>query len=256
MEFLFLGTCGGRFDPRLETDLANTFDCDARRSPGALLDGHILIDCGPHCLEALRIAGVKESEITDVVITHLHWDHYTPEHLAHIAQNKTDPLTVWVAEESVLPPMENVIVKPMRSLQPYEVRGGYTVTGLPSNHAPETNPRFLLFEKEGKKILYATDGAWFMLETYYHLQNAALDLLVLDATCGDYEGDFRIAEHNSIPMIRLMLPSLKTWGMITDNTEVYLTHLAPQLHRSHAETVEIVKQDGVKVAYDGLLLNF
>jgi hypothetical protein len=75
---------------------------------------------------------------------------------------------------------------------------------------------------------------------------------VLDGTVGDYEGDFRMAEHNSIPMIRLMLPSMKTKEIVTEKTKVYISHLAPRLHKSHAETVEIVKNDGICVAYDGL----
>ena len=91
-----------------------------------------------------------------------------------------------------------------------------------------------------------------MHETYYALKEAKLDLLVLDCTCGDYEGDYRIGEHNTIPMIRLMLPSLKSWGTLAENTQVYLTHLAPSLHKSHQDTVELVKADGLKVAYDGL----
>ena len=103
-------------------------------------------------------------------------------------------------------------------------------------------------------MLYALDGAWFLHETYYALKNAKLDFLVLDCTCGDYEGDYRIGEHNSIPMIRLMLPSLKKWGTIAENSQVYVSHLAPSLHKSHDETVELLRDNGVLVAYDGLKL--
>lgn len=45
---------------------------------------------------------------------------------------------------------------------------------------------------------------------------------------------------------------LKNWGTISDKTEIYISHLAPSLHKSHAETVGIMKKMGVKVAYDGL----
>jgi hypothetical protein len=51
-----------------------------------------------------------------------------------------------------------------------------------------------------------------------------------------------------------MLPSLKKWGAITEKTQVYASHLAPSLHKSHEETVEILQKDGVYVAYDGLSL--
>ena len=101
-------------------------------------------------------------------------------------------------------------------------------------------------------MLYALDGGWFLTASYNYLRNQKLDLAVLDATCGDYVGDYRMGEHNSIPMIRLMLPSLKKWGAIDDDTRIYLSHLAPKLHASHAETVELVAKDGLLVAYDGL----
>ena len=112
-----------------------------------------------------------------------------------------------------------------------------------------------IIEVDGKKIFYALDGAWFLHETYYALKGAGLDLLVLDCTCGDYEGDYRIGEHNTIPMIRLMLPSFKKWGTIAENARVYASHLAPSLHKSHEETVEILQKDGIGVAYDGLILS-
>jgi phosphoribosyl 1,2-cyclic phosphate phosphodiesterase len=130
--------------------------------------------------------------------------------------------------------------------------GGLTLTGLSANHDPVTAPQHLLFEKNGKKLFYGCDGAWMMTETFNFLRNKELDVMILDATVGDYEGDYRMAEHNSIPMIRLMIPSLKTGEIVTENTKIYLSHIAPRLHKPHAETAEIVKKDGLFVAYDGL----
>jgi selenocysteine lyase/cysteine desulfurase len=40
--------------------------------------------------------------------------------------------------------------------------------------------------------------------------------------------------------------------IIDDDTKVYITHLAPSLHKPHDVTVEIMKEMGVSVAYDGL----
>ena len=69
---------------------------------------------------------------------------------------------------------------------------------------------------------------------------------------GDYEGDYRIGEHNSIGMLRVMLPSLRTVNIIDGHTKVYFSHLAPSLHKSHTETEQIAKELGASVAYDGL----
>ena len=83
------------------------------------------------------------------------------------------------------------------------------------------------------------------------MKNKRFDLMVLDGTCGDYTGDFRVAEHNSVPMIRLLLPSLRTIGATDGNTAIWISHLAPSLHRPHRETETLLAADGVRVAYDG-----
>ena len=255
MDIMFLGTCACDYSPLLKTTYKDVFDKDARRSSCALVNGKYLIDCGEHCMESLRIAKVDPAQITDIFVTHLHGDHYNEEHIRQIAAASERVLRVWVRFDAKTSDIPNVEWKYMQKAAAYVVEDGVTLTGLLANHEEAFFPQHLLLEANGKKIFYALDGAWFLFETYYALKNAQLDLLVLDCTCGDYEGDYRIGEHNTIPMIRLMLPSLKKWGTIVEKTQVYVTHLAPSLHKTHDETVRILEKDGVGVAYDGLTLS-
>ena len=254
MDILFLGTCACDYSPLLETIHKNTFDKDARRSSCALVGGRYLIDCGEHCLEELRIAKINPAQITDIFVTHLHSDHYNKENIRHIASASDRVLRVWVRFDAKVPDIPNVEWKYMQQGTQYSVDENTAVTGLLANHDANAYPQHILMETNGKKLFYALDGAWFLNETYYALKNTQLDFLVLDCTCGDYEGDYRIGEHNTVPMIRLMLPSLKKWGAIAENTQVYVSHLAPSLHKSHEETVALFEKDGVHVAYDGLLV--
>lgn len=251
-EFTFLGTSAYDYSEKLKTEFKNSFDYDARRAAAGLLNGQYLVDCGLHCEESLRIAKADTSKISDIFITHLHEDHCCFEFMEKLASEKASPLNVWIRHDSEVPEILNVNWIRMEKGAEYTLPSGMTVTGLYANHDEISRPQHLLFEKDGKRFLYACDGAWFLYDTYYALQDAQLSLAVLDCTCGDYEGDYRMAEHNSIPMIRLMLPSLKNWGTISDETEIYISHLAPSLHKPHFETVEIMKDIGVKVAYDGL----
>ena len=251
---LFLGTCACDYSPKLQNEYKDCFDKNARRSSCALLNGKYLIDCGDHCLDELRIAKIDAAKITDIFVTHLHRDHYNVEHIRFIANAAKRTLRVWVREDASVPTIENVEWRRMQAKTAYEVGDGLQITGLKANHDENVFPQFLLFEKDGKRFLYATDGAWFLHETYYALKNAELSLLVLDCTCGDYPGDFRMGEHNSIPMIRAMLPSLKTWKTVTENTKTYISHIAPSLHKPHEQTVEIMSELGVEVAYDGLCI--
>lgn len=254
MEILFLGTCACDYSPLLQTTYKDVFDKNARRSSCALINGRYLIDCGYHCLEELRIAKIDLAQITDIFVTHFHSDHYNIECISQIAKASERTLRVWVRAGANVIAISNVEWKLMGKGIEYTVEENVKVTGLLANHNESVFPQHILLDVAGKKIFYALDGAWFLHETYYALKNTNLDFLVLDCTCGDYEGDYRIGEHNSIPMIRLMLPSLKKWGAITEKTQVYASHLAPSLHKSHEETVEILQKDGVYVAYDGLSL--
>lgn len=255
-ELLFLGTCAADFSPRLGGDCRDRFDPDVRRSSSALLDGRFLIDCGPHTLGALTIAGADAGAVTDLFLTHTHADHFDPANVEALAARTGHGLRLWVSGDAVLPEMKGVSVMRMEKFVPYAVTGGLTVTGLKANHDRNAAPQWLLFSLGEKKLLYALDGAWYVNETYYFLKNAGLDLLVADATVGDCNGDYRIAEHNSIPMLRLLLPSLRTFGVIGEGTKVFLSHLAPSLHRSHAGTEIIAASFGAFVASDGLRVSF
>ena len=251
-ELYFLGTCACDFSPKLKAEFRDCFDKDARRSSSLMIGESVLIDCGVHTLESLHIAGKDTREISDILITHLHGDHYNPENIRAIASGDRPPLRLWVREGAKIPKIENVEITEMKLFEKYELPCKITATGMPANHEPNTHPQHFLLDIGGKKLFYGCDGGWMLNETYNFLRKAEIDLAVLDATVGDYEGDFRAAEHNSIPMIRLLLSSLRTIGAFREDTRVYLSHIAPSLHRSHIETVAIADGFGASVAYDGL----
>ncbi len=250
-DITFLGTSACDFSPKLKDEFKDKFDKNARRASAVLLDGHILIDAGMHILDSLRIAKINKEAITDIFITHLHKDHFDLQNIKQIALAKKDKLRLFVRFDADLPEIENTEIIKMENFKEYNI-GGYSVTGLPCNHEADAYPRWLLFEKNGKKMLYATDGAWIQNDTYYYLRNSNLNLLIMDCTCGETEGEYRIAEHNTIPMIRLMLPSFKTFGIINDQTKLAVTHLAPSLHKPHDEIQKLLQNDNITVAFDGM----
>ncbi len=252
VKLTFLGTAAANFSPRLKTDCKDRFDCDARRASCMLIGENYLVDCGMYVMESMRIAGTDISKITDIFVTHFHADHFIAEHVIQIAAGKEKPLRLWVRRDAQVPPMENVEVVHLPLETEVVVSESMSVASIDANHDPRSFPQHFVFTIHGKKMLYALDGAWFLTSSYNYLRDCKLDVAVLDATCGDYVGDYRMGEHNSIPMIRLMLPSLKKWGVIHEQTRVYLSHIAPKLHASHAETVELVAKDGLLVACDGL----
>lgn len=251
---MFLGTAAADFSPRLSTDCKDRFDKDARRASCLLIGKRCMVDCGPHALDSLRIAGADASEISDIFLTHLHSDHFNPENIAALTEGKRRALRLWVRRDAQLPPIANTELMRMPLQTVVRVSEDMTVEAVDANHDQQAFPQHFIFTLCGKQLLYALDGAWFLNASYRYLRNRNLDMAVLDATCGDYTGDYRAGEHNSIPMLRLLLPSLRTWGAINDRTRIYLSHMAPRLHLPHEETDALVSKDGMRAAYDGLEL--
>ncbi len=246
---LLLGT--GAADT-MNKAFSETFDNkDARRCTASLLDGHILFDCGPHVLQSLAVAGVALGDITDVIFTHLHVDHCHINNLTAIANAKAKPLHVWYPAADTLPQIDNTVLHPVTLFETYE-GDGFTLTGILGNHGVST--MHLSIESGGKKLLYALDGAWFTYDAVEYMKNRQYDTVVLDCTVGDYLGDYRMGEHNSVPMLRVMVPSMQTLGILKEDTKVVLDHLATCLHKSYEETCALVKNDGFIVGFDGLKL--
>lgn len=254
IQITFLGTCAADFSPLLKDKYRNCFDKNARRASCLLIGNQYLIDCGPHCLQSMEIEGINTDSVSDLFLTHTHADHFNPQNIAALAQGKNRPLRIWCRRDCVLPPVPNTEIFPMEFGQEYRVADGISVFSVDANHDENSCPQYFIFRIFGKKLMYATDGGWFLARSYNFLKHIGLDTLILDATCGETIGEYRIAEHNTLPMIRLFLPSLKKVGIIRDDTKIFLTHIAPSLHKPHDAIQESVQKEKITVAYDGLKL--
>ena len=175
-EILFLGTCACDFSPLLKTDFKDKFDKDARRASVMLIDDRFMVDCGVHALDSMRIAEKKTEKITDIFITHIHYDHFTAGNIAKIAENREIPLRLWVREDAVFDEIDGVEVIRMKLYERYEVSDNVYVTGIIANHNEESTPQHFVFENKGKKIFYGCDGGWFIAKSFNALRKGEFDL--------------------------------------------------------------------------------
>lgn len=252
MKIRFLGTGAADFSPLLETVFQNKLDRNARRSSAVLIDEKILIDCGPHILDSMNIQGLDGSKITDLLVTHFHDDHYNRESLAKLAKICRKPLKMWYRAEAAPEPMENVEFHPVKPMEVFE-NGVFRAVALAANHT--AFPLHYDIEIDGVRLFYGCDGAWLLNETFYAMMGRAYHCMILDGTVGDYNGDYRLGEHNSIPMIRLMAESFRTQNIIGTNGSLCISHLARTLHKPHEETACSLLKEGCIVAYDGMELD-
>ncbi len=218
---------------------------ECRRFTSTLIDDSLLIDVNPDVLPM-----IERDKLQSVIFTHSHRDHFNLDALRALAPVKVYAHESWAGEIQG----EGLDVIPLKIGQEVILPSGHAILPMPANHSTEKKyetPLHYLVSKDDKNLLYATDGAWLMNQEHHLIGKRTLQAAVFDATIGDgFPGDYRVFEHNSIDMVRLMLQTLHRTGRLEENAPVFLTHMARTLHGSQAE-IESKLEKPLIACYDG-----
>lgn len=251
-ELLFLGT--GAADWNLK-DRNGFF----RRDSAALLNGEILIDCGPHIRDFAEADPHVLDGVTDVLITHDHSDHFHPETLLWLAGKRKLRVACDGEVRARLGTRENIKYVPVTPFEPFRL-GMYKIIPVLANHdvvqrGERQACHYIIRTPNRKKVFYGLDGAWFLRPTWEEMQDHKFDVMVLDCTVGDKE-DWRLFEHNSIPMLRMMTREIREKEMLTKNGVLVASHFARTLHGTHEETAKLLRPLHMQAACDGMRILF
>ena len=235
--------------------------CTAVRSAGrlrgqtsALLDGVLLLDCGPETPPAAQRAGVDLTAVRHVLLTHAHPDHWAPAFLLYRSWVRDEPLDVvgpaevveqarmWVAPDS---PVRFRTVRAGAS----SAIGAHHVRVLAAAHGDEA----VLYDVTGPggRLLYATDTGPLPPETVDAVAGAAFDIVILEETFGDHTGHG--TDHLDLATFPEQLRRLRAVGAVDNDTDVVAVHLS---HRNPppAELSRRLGQWGARVVDDGTTL--
>lgn len=239
-----------------------------RGSACMLLNGHILLDAGVTAAIQLERFGIAPDQLTDLLVTHTHIDHFDPEAIAKILAARspdTPPLAIRCSPEGaeiLQKTLPSVSACSISAIRPGDTFGlaDMEVKVLPSNHRiaerPEEETMWFLCHTPRGNLLYALDGAWLTTRAAEALKGIALDWAVWDCTV-HAAGDWRSFEHNDLCMLEMILQALRPRGTVTDKTVHILTHFARTLWPDEETTRKIVEDEHGKVmARDGLKLEF
>lgn len=253
-ELLFLGTGAADWDISHKGK-------DFRRNSAALLNGELLLDCGPHIFDFSESysGGSLFDGVTDVLITHDHDDHICPESLLRLAGKRKLRVCCDSCIRELVGYHPNITYVSAVPFKEFHM-GDYRVTAVPANHdmliyGARRAYHYIIRTPGGKTVFYGLDGAWFLRPSWEEMKKHHFDVMVLDCTVGDRD-DWRSFEHNSVPMLRIMTKNIKNEGLLALGGKLVASHLARTLHTSNEETVKVLKKLDMITAYDGMTLSF
>lgn len=217
-----------------------------RRLTSTLFGGALLIDFTASAQDMLP----EGACVHHILITHSHADHFDPAAIAALSPAVLYAHESWAGEIGI----PGIEARPIK-IGEWVRAGEYEFMPLPSNHStrrPHEQTVNYVLKKGDQLFLYATDGAWLPNRALHLMKGIQLDGMAIDATIGDgHEGDYRIFEHNSLPMIRIMVDTMKKTGLLKPEAKVYLTHMARTLHGSQ-KALEQAAAEPYAVCFDGM----
>jgi adenosylcobinamide kinase/adenosylcobinamide-phosphate guanylyltransferase len=225
-----------------------------RGQTSALLDGVLLLDCGPETPQAAQRAGVDLVGLQHVLLTHAHPDHCAPAFLLYRSWVRDEPLDVVGPDEVV--EQARMWVGPGSPVRFRTVRAGsalalghHRVRVLAAAHTGET----VLYDVAGPggRLLYATDTGPLPAATIDAVAGARFDVVLLEETFGDHTGHG--TAHLDLSTFPEQLRRLRSVGAVTDDTDVLAVHLS---HRNPppAELSRRLAHWGARVVEDGTTL--
>ena len=260
MKITFLGT--GAADWDIKTYVHGE---EFRRYSSALVDTELLIDAGPHIYHFAENEGCPEilSQVKNVIITHSHWDHFSPKTILRLAENNPG-FTLW-GDSACLRALQEVLGEAVAVINFVELPigethdiGGYNVTAWPASHItrdPQEESRVYIIEKDDRILFYGCDSAWIPSRTWNAIMRLKINLMVLECTCGEFAiNDWRSFDHNDIKMVENMVDVFRKYKYFAEDVRFVTSHMARELHPDHATVAQSMAAFGVQPAYDGLEL--
>ena len=256
-----------------------------RRQSSVLLEDRVLIDFTMCSFDKLP-AGCRPEALFQ---THSHDDHYDP-----LAAVKVGVKRLYVHESWVGTARRQVAAAAVKLGKPApEVialtfgvpvnEGGLAVTCVPSNHSTSRvtdgvleRTGMYLVEKGHARLVYATDTGGIpgdaarmigidshIIEKSYAAHFAdnpfvrrpeAITALIMEATNGDQDDDFREFVHSGVPTVARIVRMLKRTKRLVqpEGQAVYLTHLAIKYRGWPAAKIDAELPEGLRAASDGL----
>jgi adenosylcobinamide kinase / adenosylcobinamide-phosphate guanylyltransferase len=226
-----------------------------RGQTSVLVDGTVLLDCGPETPGAASRAGRDLVGVRHVLLTHSHPDHAAPAVLLWRSwAGRREPLDVigpadavalfrdWVGADDV------VQLQPVRPGDTVTV-GSYAVRVLAADHEVET-VAYDVTGPDGSRLLYATDTGPLPQQTLEDVAGRAYQLVLLEETFGDRHDHG--SRHLDLATFGVLLDALRAKDAVVADTDVVAVHLG---HHNPPDIDERLVPYGARTVVDGTTLH-
>ena len=256
-----------------------------RRQSSVLLDGRMLIDF-TECSFDMLPEGCRPEVLFQ---THSHGDHYKPSAAVRSGVKRMYVHETWakaaqaeVAEAAAALSLPAPEIVALRFGIPVE-ECGMRITCVPANHSTSRvtegvleRTALYLVEKGPTRLLYATDTGGipgdaarmigidphvregnftrYAKSAPYVCEPKAITALVMEATDGDLDEDFRMFVHSSVQVVSRTVEMLKKNGRYAppEGQKAFITHLGIKYRGWPSEKIDAELPDSLRAASDGL----
>ncbi|MFC4617704.1 MBL fold metallo-hydrolase [Camelliibacillus cellulosilyticus] len=235
-----------------------------RTRSSVLFDDWLKVDYPPDTMWQADRDGIDLSLVTELLITHTHYDHLNAgaltDRLTGYAHGVEQPLNIYgndltllkcrseLSGETIGDDLRFHRLLPFHAVNVGEAR----VTPLLADHDQREMCLLFYIEMGGKTILYGNDTGWFPDDTWDFLAGRTIDLAILDCTTGS-TGNKRQRNHMSIETVLEVGRIFREEGHVKKNSQIFVTHFSHNCRLLHEDLVEIFEPEGIQVAYDGLV---
>jgi ribonuclease BN (tRNA processing enzyme) len=266
MECLFVGTGAADYETAFTCDCAH---CAAiRRRAGRnlrhyaslLVDGRLLIDCGPTVAWRLAELDVPPAQVEALVITHSHEDHLDVAAVRSLLVARAPergPLPVYgngAALAALAPLAERLQLQEVTPGEEIVILGRACVP-VRANHIVETEDTLnWLIRYSGGWLLYGTDTGWPLPETWVALRARGLSAAIIEATFGTAADDIHpdcLTHHLNWREFLRLRDALVAAGILPTDGPYLATHISQHYAPPHDDFAPQA-QPPVMLAHDGL----
>lgn len=233
---------------------------EIRTRSGAIVDETIKIDLSCDTYGQLIRDGLNAYDWTALFFTHSDDDHLAVSEIQYALDPFTSqrflPYTIY-ANATVAEIIRNrypkwpIEIIQTQSFQCYE-HLDYRITPIKATHISDEDCHNLIFQKDGKTVLYATDTGIWHNDTWSFLQNFTLDALVIECTDGfnptPYEGHLSL--HECVEVVQ----RLRSAAILASNSRVVTTHHSVRGMATHEELVDALRPHNIQAGFDGLTI--